>query len=117
MDTIWICWHFSLIYAQEELIKVERLTNKPHGNIPVSKWDRTAVQAHLAAPASSPAVPAIRPSLSVRWPPEPLQRPTDITQRGVRPYQPSAAPPGFDAGRINRDFQSRERGQMLTQSF
>ncbi len=64
------------------------------------------------------ARPATRPSGQVSRPGgyQPSQRPADITQR-ARPTQPSASRSSFDASRMNRDFQARERGQMRTQSF
>jgi hypothetical protein len=51
------------------------------------------------------ARPATRPS-----------RPSGVSRPTSRPSQP-AARPSFDANRMNRDFQARQRGQMRTQNF
>jgi len=51
------------------------------------------------------ARPATRPS-----------RPSGVYRPTPRPAQPSTRP-SFDASRLNRDFQARQRGQMRTQNF
>jgi len=54
---------------------------------------------------SAAARPATRPS-----------RPSGVSRPTPRPTQP-AARPSFDANRMNRNFQARQRGQMRTQNF
>ena len=51
------------------------------------------------------ARPATRPS-----------RPAGVSRPTPRPVQP-AARPSFDANRMNRNFQARQRGQVRTQNF
>jgi hypothetical protein len=62
-----------------------------------------------------------RPGAGARPEARPSQRPADITQRAPRPSQPSASRPSprsdFDANRVNREFQTRDRGQARTQNF
>ncbi len=53
-----------------------------------------------------------KPGASTR----PAQRPAARPQRPT-PAQRPAARPSFDANRMNRDFQARQRGQMRTQNF
>jgi hypothetical protein len=55
--------------------------------------------------AQAAARPATRPS-----------RPASVSRPTPRPRQP-AVRPSFDANRMNRTFQSRQRGQIRTQNF
>lgn len=67
-----------------------------------------------------PAAPtgSSRPSSQVSRPgSRPSQMPRDITRRGPSPSSPSASRPSFDANRLNRDFQARQRGNLRTQNF
>jgi hypothetical protein len=78
-----------------------------------NQWAKAGAQRPGARPEAQPAT-------------RPTQRPGDITQRPTRPEtRPTARPeaarpspqPGFDANRLNREFQARDRGQARTQQF
>lgn len=77
-----------------------------------NQWAKAGAERPGARPATRPADQVSRPGGF-----QPSQRPADITQRGTRPSQPSATRSDFDAGRMNREFQARDRGQARTQQF
>jgi hypothetical protein len=77
-----------------------------------NQWSRPEAAARPAAQPSRSSGQVSRPGGF-----QPSQRPADITQRGPRPSQPSAARPSFDSSRMNREFQARQQGQMRTQNF
>ncbi|MDI6853108.1 MAG: hypothetical protein QME75_05825 [Deltaproteobacteria bacterium] len=84
---------------------------------PQGNWQQRQGNQWTRPPAADRPASRPRPAEQVSRPGgfQPSQRPADITQRSPRPS--SEARPGFDAGRMNSEFQARERGQMRTQSF